>query len=71
MSHFEANEAPDASHPFLLTLALASILLFFHQGAISHMMTLLFAIKTSERDLDLILTLLLILALVGLVYLIA
>jgi hypothetical protein len=70
MSHIGAFEALDVSHPFLLTFALAHILLFFLQGAISHMVTLFLAIKASERDLDLILTLLLILELVGLVLLV-
>jgi hypothetical protein len=70
VSHIGAFEEFNMSHPFLLILALAHILLFFLQGAISHMVTLFLAIKASERDLDLILTLLLILELVGLVLLV-
>jgi ascorbate-specific PTS system EIIC-type component UlaA len=69
MSNIGAFEAVDVSHPFLLTFALAHILLFFLQGAISHMVTLFLAIKASERDLDRILTLLLVLELVDLFFL--
>jgi hypothetical protein len=65
MSNIGAFEAVDVSHPFLLTFALAHILLFFLQGAISHMVTLFLAIKASERGLDPILNLLLALALIG------
>jgi hypothetical protein len=70
MSHIGTFEALDVSHPFLLTFALAHIHLFFLQGAISRMVTLILASKASERDLDHILTLLLVLELVGLVLLV-
>jgi hypothetical protein len=69
VSHIGAFEEFNMSHPFLLILALAHILLFFLQGAISHMVTLFLAIKASERDLDLILTLLPVLALLELFFL--
>ena len=49
VSHFEILEALDMSHPLLL-LNLAHAFVFFLQGAISYMVTLLLAPEASDES---------------------